>query len=63
MTAVVSDVKKDLKTVNPPKLFDLTSLQREANKKYGYTAQQTLTYLQSLYEKSLLLIPVQTVNI
>ena len=57
MTAVVSDVKKDLKTVNPPKLFDLTSLQREANKKYGYTAQQTLTYLQSLYEKKLATYP------
>ena len=39
------------KTEKPPKLYDLTTLQREANKIYGYTAQQTLEYLQSLYEK------------
>lgn len=55
--AVVSDVNKEIKTVNPPKLFDLTSLQREANKRYGYTAQQTLTYLQSLYEKKIATYP------
>ena len=41
----------------PPHLFDLTSLQREANKKYGFTAQQTLDYAQSLYEKKLLTYP------
>lgn len=52
-TACVSDVKKEIKTVNPPKLFDLTSLQREANKLFGYTAQQTLDYQQSLYEAKL----------
>lgn len=56
-TAIVSDVKREQKSINPPKLFDLTSLQREANKKYGYTAQQTLTYLQSLYEKKLATYP------
>lgn len=56
-TAIVSDVKQEQKSVHPPKLFDLTSLQREANKKYGYTAQQTLTYLQSLYEKKLATYP------
>jgi DNA topoisomerase-3 len=39
------------KTVAPPKLYDLTALQREANKARGFTAQQTLDYVQSLYEK------------
>lgn len=56
-SAVVTEVKKEVKTVNPPKLFDLTSLQREANKKFGYTAQQTLDYLQSLYEGKLATYP------
>lgn len=56
-TAAVSDVKKEVKTVNPPKLFDLTTLQREANKKYGYTAKQTLDYTQSLYEGKLVTYP------
>lgn len=55
--ADVWKVKKEIKTVNPPKLFDLTSLQREANKKFGYTAQQTLDYLQSLYEGKLATYP------
>ena len=55
--AVVTDVKHETKTVNPPKLFDLTTLQREANKRFGYTAQQTLDYLQSLYEKKLATYP------
>ncbi len=41
----------------PPKLFDLTSLQREANKIYGYTAKQTLDLAQTLYEKRLLTYP------
>ena len=45
------------KTEAPPRLYDLTSLQREANRKYGYTAQQTLDYLQSLYEKKLCTYP------
>ena len=52
-TANVIDVKKELKTVNPPKLFDLTTMQREANDYFGYTAQQTLDYQQSLYEAKL----------
>ena len=56
-TAAVTEVKKEVKTINPPKLFDLTSLQREANKKFGYTAQQTLDYLQSLYEAKLATYP------
>jgi len=41
----------------PPELYDLTSLQREANRLYGYTAQQTLDYLQLLYEKKLATYP------
>ena len=49
-TAVISSVKREVKTVNPPKLYDLTTLQRDANKIYGYTAQQTLDCVQSLYE-------------
>ena len=40
--AVVSSLKKETKTVNPPRLYDLTTLQREANRYYGFTAQQTL---------------------
>ena len=55
--AVVSSVKKEVKTVNPPKLFDLTTLQREANRQYGYTAQQTLDFTQALYEKELCTYP------
>lgn len=53
----VREVKKEVKSVSAPKLFDLTSLQREANKKFGYTAQQTLDYMQSLYEKKLVTYP------
>lgn len=56
-TVTVTDVKKEIKSVSAPKLFDLTSLQREANKKFGYTAQQTLDYMQSLYEKKLVTYP------
>ena len=41
----------------PPKLYDLTTLQREANRLFDYTAQQTLDYLQSLYEKRLATYP------
>lgn len=52
-SAVVTEVKKEIKTENPPKLFDLTTMQREANKYFGYTAQQTLDYQQSLYEAKL----------
>lgn len=55
--AVVSSVKKEVKTVNPPKLYDLTTLQREANRQYGYTAQQTLDITQSLYEQKLVTYP------
>ena len=55
--AVVSSLKKETKTVTPPKLYDLTTLQREANRYYGFTAQQTLDLVQSLYEKKLLTYP------
>lgn len=56
-TVTVTDVKKEVRSISAPKLFDLTSLQREANKKFGYTAQQTLDYMQSLYEKKLVTYP------
>lgn len=56
-TAVVQSVEQKQKTEKPPKLYDLTTLQREANKIYGYTAQQTLEYLQALYEKKLATYP------
>lgn len=56
-TVTVTEIKKEVKGVSAPKLFDLTSLQREANKKFGYTAQQTLDYMQSLYEKKLVTYP------
>ena len=56
-TTTVTNVKKEVKSVSAPKLFDLTSLQREANKKFGYTAQQALDYMQSLYEKKLVTYP------
>lgn len=56
-TASVCSVEKQVKTVQPPHLYDLTTLQRECNRIYGYTAQQTLDYLQSLYEKKLATYP------
>lgn len=55
--AQVASIKSERKTVNPPKLYDLTSLQREANRLYGFTAQQTLDYTQSLYEMKLCTYP------
>ena len=55
--AVCLSVTKEKKTAAPPKLFDLTSLQREANRIYGYTAKQTLDLAQALYEKRLLTYP------
>ena len=53
----ISSVKREVKTDKAPKLYDLTTLQREANKTYGYTAQQTLDYTQSLYEGKLVTYP------
>ena len=56
-TTVCTSVKREKKTEQPPKLYDLTTLQREANRLFGYTAKQTLDYAQSLYEKKLLTYP------
>ncbi len=55
--ATVKSVEKREKSEKPPQLFDLTSLQRTANKELGFTAQQTLDYLQSLYEKKICTYP------
>ena len=55
--AVCTSIVKEKKTTAPPKLFDLTSLQREANRLFGYTAKQTLDLAQALYEKKLLTYP------
>ena len=55
--AVVRKVERQKKTIQPPRLYDLTTLQRECNRLYGFTAQQTLDYLQSLYEKKLATYP------
>ena len=55
--AVVLSVEKAKKIAAPPKLYDLTTLQREANRLFGFTAQQTLDYVQSLYEKKLCTYP------
>ena len=56
-TAVCTSLVREEKTENPPRLYDLTTLQREANRLYGYTAKQTLDYTQSLYEKKLCTYP------
>ena len=55
--AAVVSVTKEKKTVQPPKLYDLTTLQRDANRLFGFTAKQTLEYTQSLYEKKLVTYP------
>ncbi len=56
-TATVKRVERKEKTEKAPALYDLTALQRDANRILGYTAQQTLDYLQSLYEKKLCTYP------
>lgn len=56
-TAVVTQMKKERKKSFPPKLYDLTSLQREANRYFGYTAKRTLDMLQELYEEKLITYP------
>ena len=56
-TAVVTQMKKERKKSFPPKLYDLTSLQREANRYFGYTAKHTLDMLQELYEEKLITYP------
>ena len=55
--AVCVSLVREKKTEKPAKLYDLTTLQREANRVFGYTAKQTLDYAQSLYEKKLLTYP------
>lgn len=55
--ALVTSVAKEQKTAAPPKLYDLTTLQRDANRIFGFTAKQTLEYTQSLYEKKLATYP------
>lgn len=55
--ASVKSVVKEQKNANPPKLYDLTTLQRDANKLFGYTAQQTLDCAQKLYENKLMTYP------
>ena len=54
---ICTSVTREQKKEQPPKLYDLTTLQREANRLLGYTAKQTLDYAQSLYEKKLLTYP------
>ena len=56
-TAIVKKIHQQEKQESAPGLYDLTSLQRDANRLLGYTAQQTLDYLQSLYEKKLCTYP------
>ena len=56
-TAVVKEIRQQEKKEAAPALYDLTSLQRDANRLLGYTAQQTLDYLQALYEKKLCTYP------
>ena len=56
-TAVVEELRETEQVRTAPALLDLTALQRLANKQLGYTAQQTLDYAQSLYEKKLLTYP------
>ena len=55
--ATVVSATKEKKVMQPPKLYDLTTLQREANRLFGFTAKQTLEYTQSLYEKKLVTYP------
>ena len=55
--AVVTSAAKEQKSIAPPKLYDLTTLQRDANRLFGFTAKQTLEYVQSLYEKKLATYP------
>ena len=55
--AVCVTLAKEKKTEQPPSLYDLTTLQREANRLFGFTAKQTLDYAQQLYEKRLLTYP------
>ncbi len=55
--AIITSIRSQNVTEKPPKLYDLTSLQRDANQLFGFTAQQTLDYAQSLYEKQIITYP------
>lgn len=55
--AIIIELKREQKKVSPPKLYDLTSLQREANRYFGFTAKKTLDLLQELYEEKLVTYP------
>ena len=57
MVATIQRITRKEKSENPPPLYDLTALQRDANRLLGFTAQQTLDYAQSLYEKRLITYP------
>jgi DNA topoisomerase-3 len=57
MVATIQRITRKEKSENPPSLYDLTTLQRDANRLLGYSAQQTLDYVQSLYEKKLTTYP------
>ena len=57
MISTIQKVTRKEKSENPPLLYDLTTLQRDANRLLGYSAQQTLNYVQSLYEKKLTTYP------
>ena len=57
MVATIQRITRKEKSENPPPLYDLTTLQRDANRLLGYSAQQTLDYAQSLYEKKLITYP------
>ena len=56
-TAMVTSLDRQTKTATPPKLYDLTTLQRDANRLFGYTAAKTLECAQSLYENKLITYP------
>ena len=57
MVATIQRITRKEKSESPPQLYDLTALQRDANRLLGFTAQQTLDYAQSLYEKRLITYP------
>ena len=57
VSTVVQKVERKEKNEKPPQLYDLTTLQRDANRLLGFTAQQALNYAQSLYEKKLITYP------
>ena len=56
-SAICTSIKRERKAEQPLKLYDLTTLQREANRLFGFTAKQTLDCAQQLYEKKLLTYP------